>query len=217
MAGEFVDILIFAVLAAVIFFKLFNVLGRRTGNEQPPPRPGPVADNDDQETILPFRRQEDDQAVDTTDPLMSGLDRIGLADRSFDPEQFLAGAKTAFEFIIDAFHQGELEPVRPYLDEDVYRSFADALAQRNMEGTRRHVELVAINQCTVIEAEMAGRQARITVRFESEQIDVVKDSEERIIAGDPSGTIEVTDIWTFARDTGSRNPNWHLVATRSPA
>ena len=213
------DILIFAILAAVIFFKLFNVLGRRTGHEQPPPAPmtSPVADNDVQNTVLKFKREEDDHADEDADPLKRGLNRIRLADRNFDLEQFLSGARHVFGVILDSFHKGDLDPVGQFLDEEVHQSFSHALADRDSDGMRRQIELVAINGCEAIEAEMADRHARITVRFESEQIDVVKDGEDRIIAGDPSRTIEVTDIWTFSRDTGSRDPNWLLVATRSPA
>lgn len=221
VAGGLVDILIFAVLAAVIFFKLFNVLGRRTGNEQPPPAPtpGPVADNDDQGTVLPFRRQEtDDGEADAAgDPLAQGLGRIRRADRGFKVDEFHAGARQAFGMILDAFHKGDLEPVRGFLDDEVHRSFSQAIADRDQHGTRRQIELVAIVDCEAIEAVMSGRQASITVRFRSNQIDVVKDSENRIIAGDPTSTIEVTDIWTFSRDTRARDPNWLLVATRSPA
>ena len=221
VAGGFVDILIFAVLAAVIFFKLFNVLGRRTGNEQPPPAPmpGPVADNDDQGTVLPFRREEkeDGEADGSGDPLAEGLDRIRRTDRGFDADEFLSGARQAFGMILDAFHKGDLEPVRGFLDDEVHRSFSQAIADRDQHGTKRQIELVAIVDCEAIEAAMSGRQANVTVRFRSSQIDVVKDSENRIIAGDPTSTIEVTDIWTFSRDTRARDPNWLLVATRSPA
>ena len=217
--GGFLDILIFAILAAVIFFKLFNVLGRRTGHEQPPPTPmaSPVADNDVQDTVLKFKHREDVDADESLDPLQSGLRQIRLADRTFDIEQFLAGARHVFGMILDSFHRGDLDPVGQFLDEEVHQSFSHAIADRDSAGTKRQIELVAVNGCEALEAEMAGRRARITVRFESEQIDVVKDSEDRIIAGDPTRTIEVTDIWTFSRDTGSRDPNWLLVATRSPA
>ncbi len=217
MAGGIVDILIFAILAAVIFFKLFNVLGRRTGHERPPPAPvaSPVADNDDQNTVLEFKRQEEEE--EPADPLNRGLSQIRRADRSFNPDQFLAGARQAFGMILDAFHKGDLEPVGQFLDRDVRESFRHAIDDRDKKGSRRQIELVAINGCEAIEAGMADHHARITVRFESEQIDVVKDSEDRIIDGDPTRTIEVTDIWTFSRDMTSRDPNWLLVATRRPA
>ncbi|MBT6511016.1 MAG: Tim44/TimA family putative adaptor protein [Alphaproteobacteria bacterium] len=215
------DILIFAVVAGVIFFKLFSVLGRKTGHEQPPPMPMADAAGlaDDHDNIVPLHRDEageDDYLAGLDDSLMAGFTQIREADGNFDPEQFLAGARAAFEMILDAFHKAELEKVRPFLDSAVYRSFATALEERDVGDTRRLIELVAINRCEPIEAEMKGREAHITIRFESDQTDVVKDSEDRIVAGDPSSAVEVTDIWTFARDTRARDPNWQLVATRSP-
>jgi len=216
-----VDILILAIVAGVIFYRLFNVLGRRTGHEPPPPRPmgGPMNERAEEEKVVPLRPVEEEPAdalAGTDGPLRAGLTQIRLADGSFDLEQFLAGARAAFEMILDAFHKGELDKVRPFLAADVLRSFQQAVDSRDTEDSRRLIELVSINRCEAIEAEMKVREARITIRFESDQTDIVKDSEERIIAGDPTEPVEVTDIWTFARDSRSRDPNWQLVATRSP-
>jgi len=215
-----IETLFFAVLAGVIFFKLFNVLGRRTGHEQPPssPLPDSGADAADDEKVVPLRPgdESEDLVAGLDAPLKAGVTQIQLADRNFDLEQFLAGARSAFEMIIDAYHKGELERVRTYLDSGVYRSFTRAVEERDVGDTTRMMELVAINKCEPIEAEMKGREAHITIRFESDQTDIVKDSEERIVAGDPTHPVEVVDIWTFARDTHSRDPNWQLVATRSP-
>lgn len=213
------DILIFAGIAAFVLFRLFNVLGRRTGNERPPPSPMPGDAAREQDNVVPLPgldQQPEDSLAGIDGPLKAGMTQIRLADNSFDPEQFLAGARSAFEMILDAFHKGELEKVRPFLDNDVYRSFAAAVTERENAENRRIIELVAINRCEAIEAEMKGRQARITIRFESDQTDILKDSEDRIVAGDPSTPVDVTDIWIFGRDTKSRDPNWQLVATRSP-
>ncbi len=208
--------LLFAVVAGLIFFKLFNVLGRRTGHERPPPvaMGGSGAEADEGKAAPPRERDDEDAAPDAS--LDAGVAQIRLADRGFDPEQFLAGARAAFEMILDAFHKGEIEKVRPYLDADVYRGFARAVEDRAVGDTRRLVELVAVNRCELVEASMEGREARVTVRFDSDQTDVVKDSEERIVAGDPTAPVEVADLWTFARDSRSNDPNWRLVATRSP-
>lgn len=213
------DILIFAGIAAFVLFRLFNVLGRRTGNERPPPSPMPGDAAREQDNVVPLPgldQQPEDSLAGIDGPLKAGMAQIRLADNSFDPEQFLAGARSAFEMILDAFHKGELEKVRPFLDNDVYRSFSAAVTERENAENRRIIELVAINRCEAIEAEMKGRQARITIRFESDQTDILKDSEDRIVAGDPSTPVDVTDIWIFGRDTKSRDPNWQLVATRSP-
>ena len=211
--------LFFAAVAAFVFFKLFSVLGRRTGHERPPPAAagGNGAEADDGK-VVPLRRRDDGTgdaaALDAS--LEAGLARIRQADRDFDPERFLAGARAAFEMILDAFHKGELEKVRRFLDAEVHRGFARAVEDRDAGDAKRLVELVAINRCELAAASMEGPEARVTVRFESDQTDVVKDSEERIVAGDPTAPVEVTDLWTFARDTRSRDPNWLLVATRAP-
>ena len=217
--GGYIDILVFAAIAGFIFLRLFGVLGRRTGHERPQPPLGAPAKNDDKDKVvaLPKRGASEDArpAFASDDPLGAGLTQIQLADHDFDLDQFLAGARAAFEMIIDAYNKGEIEKVKAFLAEDVYRSFAAGLSERGTAADTRVTDLVAVNGCKAIEAGMRGREAFVTVRFESEQTDVVKDSEGRIVAGDPTRPAEIVDVWTFARDTRSRDPNWQLVATRS--
>ena len=213
------DILIFAALSAFVLFRLFRVLGRRSGNERPPPSRAAGDAPSEQDNVVPLPgvdQQPEDTLAGIDGPLREGMTQIRRADGSFNPEQFLAGARSAFEMILDAFHKGELEKVRPFLDNDVYRSFATAVTERESAENRRIIELIAINRCEAIEAKIQGRQARITIRFESDQTDIFKDSEDRIVAGDPSTPIDVTDIWIFGRDIKSRDPNWQLIATRNP-
>jgi len=223
--GNLLLILIFAGLAAFVFFRLFSVLGQKTGNEptQPPMVPAPGRDDqngDDNKVVNLPRRDDAPDAVPawgSDGPVGAGMTQISLADRSFDRDTFLAGSRAAFEMIIEAFHKGELEKVRPFLADDVYRSFAAAVAEREKPAPEHtHSELIAVNGCEALSAGMEGRKAVITVRFESEQTEVVKDSEDRIVAGDLTKPLDVVDVWTFARDTRARDPNWQLVATRSP-
>ena len=230
------DIIIIAGLAALILYKLYNVLGRRTGHEKAPPL-SPVREVDSpRERASEADSVAGDGAGDGADgrsgdgadgrpgaagavegPLKTGLAEIRLADRSFDLELFLTGARAAFEAILDAFHKGELQEVEALLDGTVYRSFAQAIAERDRDGTRRLIELVAVNRCEAVAAAMEGSEARVTVQFESDQTDVVKDSEDRIVHGDPTHPLTVNDVWTFARDTRSADPNWRLVTTHSPS
>ena len=233
------DIIIIAGLAALILYKLYNVLGRRTGHEKTPP-PYPMrerADDSPPERAAEAERLAEDGGDAEADsrsadgdgdeagprpgaaeavegPLKTGLAQIRRADRSFDLELFLTGARTAFEAILDAFHKGELEKVAPLVNATVYGSFFRAIDERDRDGTRRLMELVAINRCEAVAAAMEGHEARVTVQFESDQTDVEKDSEERIVRGDPTRPRTVNDLWTFARDTRSADPNWRLVATR---
>jgi len=223
--GGLFQILIFAGIAAVVFFRLFTVLGRKTGNERPAPplvrAPEATDKADSSDNVLELPRRDAPEATalpawGKDGPLGAGLTQIRLADPEFDLDSFLAGARAAFEMIIEAFHKGELEKVRSWLAPDVYRSFAAAVAERTGTNERTETELIAVNGCEATEAAMDGRTARVTVKFLSEQTEVVKDSEGRIVAGDLTRPEEVVDLWSFARDTRSRDPNWQLVATRSP-
>ncbi len=225
MAGGFLDILIFAVIAAFIFFKLFNVLGRRTGHEQPPSSPvsGPLSANDDQEKIVTFPHKADEieeatEPADSDEPdeLRAGILQILQHDPSLDLEQFTGGAAQAFEMIITAYHAGELARVRNLLDDDVFESFTAGIEERELSQVETVNDLVSIVDVSVVEAGMTGKFAMISVRFESDQIEFVRDEEDRIIHGDPTVPNRVIDVWTFARNPRSRNPNWLLVATRSP-
>ena len=226
--GGLIQILIFAAIAAFVFFRLFSVLGRRTGHERRQPPLGSRGDNAEPGVADGARRDEEAEeeavpeapalagdaagAADTA--MAAGLAQLRRADQSFDLDGFMAGARTAFEAIIDAFHKGDLEAVRPWLDDDVHRSFSRAIDERERTPERTRTQLLGIDRCEAVDVGMAGRQARIAVRFESEQTEVVEDGEGRIVAGDPTAPLKVVDLWTFARDTRSRDPNWRLIATR---
>jgi predicted lipid-binding transport protein (Tim44 family) len=76
--------------------------------------------------------------------------------------------------------------------------------------------LTAVPTAEVVAAEMRGRDARITVRFKSEQINLLRDGQGKVLEGDPQTAEEVIDLWTFERDSTSPDPNWTLVETRTP-
>ena len=221
MEGNFIDIIIFAAIAGFILFRLYNVLGRRTGHERTPPPPVAVdAGKDNKDNIVRLAERDDDAAQVSTagmdGPLAAGVTQVRIVDQEFDLDHFLAGARSAFEMILEAFAKGNLESARNFLADDVYRHFAGALAQSDSDGETRETDLISVASCEALEVGMEGRIAKVTVKFTSEQTHIVKDSEGRIIAGDPGEAVEIIDIWTFARDTRSRDPNWQLVATRSP-
>jgi len=225
---QLLDIILFAAIAAFLVLRLRNVLGRRTGHDsrpdfdpfkQKPDSPPGAEESDDKVIQLPGggRRQEEAAfEADGDDPVAAGLTQIRLADRSFDPEGFLQGARAAFEMIVMAFASGDKETLRGLLADEVYADFARAIDQRAEEGQSLETTLVNVLEPEIIEAELQGRNAVVTVKLVSEQVNVTRDDEGRIIEGDPSDVVKMTDIWSFARNTRSRDPNWALVATRSP-
>ena len=230
----FIDIIFFAMVAAFLILRLRSVLGRRTGNERQRPtefgrRPevarGDAVRNDpsrgeasrgdkpsDNVVTLPDRGK----AVRTEGPAAAGLARIQAADPSFDEGRFLQGARAAFEMIVTAFANGDRDTLRPLTSGEVFANLERAMRERETAGHTFDSTLVGIKDVDLVAADLDGREARVTVRFVSEQVNVTRDSEGQTIAGSASAVDEVTDLWTFARDTRSRDPNWLLVATRTP-
>lgn len=217
---QFLDIILFAAIAAFLVLRLRSVLGRRSGNEQ-----GPKYDpfrkrsaeeaGEDKVIALPDRGAQAESQSAGTSPLEQGLTQIKLADRNFDPEGFGGGAKVAFEMIITAFAGGDAKTLRPLLSNDVFEDFSGAIKSRLDKQETLESTLVGISEAEIIEAELQGKTAFITVKFVSEQINVTRNAAGEVVEGDPSGVATVTDIWTFARNTRSRDPNWTLVATGS--
>jgi predicted lipid-binding transport protein (Tim44 family) len=227
----YIDILFFAMVAAFIALRLRSVLGRRTGQERRrtggilgPARPNGAADGksaSDNVVALPDRTApgEADAAIaDLTEgKVKTGLTQVRLADPNFDLNGFLAGARAAFEMIVQAYAAGDKEALRPLLADDVFAGFAGAIDQRSADGHTLDTQLMAIESAEVVEAGMQGSVARISVRFASEQVNVVRDADGKEVDGDSTTAEEVVDIWTFERDTQSRDPNWTLVETRTPS
>lgn len=220
---QFIDIIFFAMVAAFLVLRLRSVLGRRTGNERQQPDPLTARQPQEREAAadnvveLPNRRQAEvfaDGAAAT--PSSAGITQIRVADPTFTPEGFTDGARAAFAMIVGAFAAADTDALRPLLSDEVYGNFSAAVDQRRNAGETLETELVSIKSATIDEAHMEARVAFVTVKFVSEQVNVVRNEAGEVVEGDPNRVAEVTDLWTFARNTASRDPNWTLVATRSP-
>lgn len=222
---QYFDIIIIAALAVFLLMRLRSVLGRKTGHERPRPpistrdaQVGQEARGDDTAAALPGApaRPETDSMSDIApegSPFAEALMGIKEADRSFDPVAFLTGAKAAYELVITAFAKGDRDALQPLLSPEVFASFDNAISQREARGERRELTIVGINRAALTGAAFDGREAEITVTFVSEQIAVTKNSAGAVIEGDPTSVRQITDVWSFARDTQSSDPNWELVAT----
>lgn len=227
----FLDIILLAMVAAFLVFRLRSVLGKRTGNERPPHDPyagrdgatpgraDPPEGRDDGTVVsLPDRSGPTEAPSDIPDgsPAAEGLAAIQAADSAFAVSEFLEGVRMAFEMIVTSFANGDRETLRPLLSDEVYENFAGAIVERETRSETMEMTLVGIREAEVLEASMDGRVAFVTAKIVSEQIEVLRDAAGEPISGDPTHVSTVTDIWTFARNTRSRNPNWTLVATEAP-
>jgi predicted lipid-binding transport protein (Tim44 family) len=235
MSGFF-DIysIIFLVIAVVIFMRLGSVLGRRTGNEPSSydasvnRSPGAAKSGNDNIVALPRRdrsaRSEtglelDLEAIDRHakpgSDLHNGLVAILSASPDFDPDQFLDGAKIAYEMVVTAFADGDRNTLKNLLAADVYDGFVSAIAEREAREERVESTFVGVNDAKITHADLEERNARLTIRFDSELISATRNKDDAVVDGDPSTVQTVRDVWTFSRDAKSRDPNWKLVATEA--
>ncbi|MEI4481265.1 MULTISPECIES: Tim44/TimA family putative adaptor protein [Phyllobacterium] len=228
---EYLDFgtIFFFVAAVVIFLQLRKVLGRRTGSERPPFNPytrtseaDDKAKPGDNVVALPRRgeaKANDFEKIDSLakpgTPLNDGLRAIQAADPTFEPEKFLDGSKMAYEMIVMSFADGDRKTLKSLLSREVFDGFVSAITDRESRGEKVQSSFVGINKAEIIGAEMKGNESHVTVRIISELISATLDKDDAVIDGDKEAVVEVKDVWTFARDTKSRDPNWKLVATEA--
>jgi predicted lipid-binding transport protein (Tim44 family) len=223
--------IIFALLAIFVLWKLRSVLGTRTGNEKPPP-PGSlfrrsVETNDNKVVPLPgvaprpappAPPAEPDRWKPYAEPgskVAEGLDAIAAASPGFSVEAFISGAKAAYEMIVTAFAAGDRQTLSNLLDKDVYDNFVAAIAGRESRGETMTTHVVSIDAVMIDDAGMRNSSAQITLRFTSKLMSATHDKSGALIDGGLDKSIAMIDIWTFARDVSSRDPNWKLLATQT--
>jgi predicted lipid-binding transport protein (Tim44 family) len=219
MNSPVLQLIVLAGIAVFLILRLRSVLGTRDGFEKP------RAPETDQEEA-PARRR-DFQVIeggpdrDITDhvpdgsPAAHALAAMKLAEPGFDVGEFLHGARGAYEMILMAFEKGDLESILPFLDRDVYQSFADVIDMREREGLTVEAHFIGLRELALHEAtfDRDTRNAQVSVRFVSELTSVARNAEGEIVEGSPTEIRRQRDVWTFGRIMGSNDPNWQLVAT----
>jgi predicted lipid-binding transport protein (Tim44 family) len=235
--NDLVLTLIFLGLAIFVIIKLRSVLGTRTGFERPPE----VIRREMEERQRPQQPQGSDNVVplptanrpppgpqpemtqaerwkglaEAGTPVANGLDAILAADPSFDARGFVGGARAAYEMIVQAYSKGDRKLLKDLLAKEVYDGFAQAIADRESRGETAETTFVSIDRADLIGAEMRGKNAHVTVSFASKLITATRDRNGVVVDGSADKIADVNDIWTFARDVSTRDPNWRLVATES--
>jgi len=210
-------IVILALVALFIGLRLYSVLGERTGHEQQP-----ILKPADQDARVEPRPAQ--QASTPSTPIESadlaylplagpGVRAILAADPAFDVARFLEGAKGAYRIILEAFWKGDLAPVRGHVDDHVLETFTSAVEQRSKDGLKLDNRLIAVDQAVISEASLDHGVAIVTVRFEADIAAVTRNAAGEVVAGSLSDAVQTRDLWSFRRDTGSRDPNWLLIET----
>jgi predicted lipid-binding transport protein (Tim44 family) len=216
-----VSIIILALVALFVGLRLYSVLGERTGHEQQLPRnpnePRPTLARQ-AEMAQPAQGNVANAAAEPLDTAYlptagPGVRALLSADPSFDVARFLEGAQGAYRMILEAFWTGRIDEVRGFLDPEIAAAFDEAIAEREAAGQRLDNRLIAVEQAIIAAANVAGKVATITVRFEADIAAVTRDAEGHAIAGSLSDAVQTRDRWTFRRDLGSNDPNWILIET----
>ena len=219
-----VEIVILAMVAAFLGLRLYSVLGRRAEHgEEPiqgpahrpealPGRSTPPRSDARTDERTPARPAKLDQP-NFGPTAESGIRAIVAVDRRFDLGQFLDGAKGAYGMVLEAFWRGDRDELRQLCDSDVYEGFAAAIDARAAAGEELDNRLIRIEEATIDGADYSAPFARIRVRFVADIASVTRDAEGQVIAGSLDDAIETRDVWTFVRDTTSRDPDWLLDET----
>ncbi len=219
MSSAVIQLLVLAGIAIFLILRLKNVLGTREGFEKPPL---PMGDADAPSAP---RRQFDvieggpdadiiDHVPDGS-PAARALAGMKLTEPSFNVGEFLHGARGAYEMILMAFENGDLDSILPFLSREVYETLAEVVELREREGLTVQANFVGVRELTLVNAtyDRGTQEAEITVRFVGELTSVVRNRQGEVVEGSPSEIKRQKDVWTFARRMGSDNPNWQLVAT----
>ena len=202
-SAPYVDIIIFAILAVFLIFRLRSVLGRRDGFDEKP---------DDEGKRAVFKK---------SDPSMKELDAVSgegiaavvAADAHFSQQDFLDGAAAAYKMILEAFAKGDMDQLKPLLGYDIATDFGDAIRDRRKAGEVLTIELVDLSRVDLVRAWVEAGIAFIAVEFHSTQKKILRDEAGKIIEGSDEAEMFV-DQWVFERDISSKNPNWLLVETQ---
>ncbi len=237
--GNNYDIILIGLVAIFLILRLRAVLGKRTGNERPPardpftpptpppqsgtPRIGDAPSGNDNVIPLPNGNAQNTRPVTAPGgiratvmpPASAGVAAIRAVDPTFDPMGFAAGARAAFTTIVEAFAKGDTGPLRQLLDGQTFASFESAIRGRAERREKAETTLIGFEASDIANAQLQGGFAEVTVRFVSEQINVLRNADGQIADGNPNEVQKVVDLWTFRRDTRSSDPNWALIKTES--
>ncbi len=216
MESPLIELLVLAGIAVFLILRLKSVLGTREGFEKPP-----LANNEAPASQRKFEVIEgspDDDIVayvDEGSPQAQALSDMKRADSSFQVAEFVQGARGAYEMILMGFETGELDGIQPFISEEIFQSFVDAVSAREDQGLTIEAEFIGVRETTIVDAtfDAATSTAEVTVRFVGELTSAVRNRAGEIVEGDPKAVKRQKDTWTFSRQMGTGDPNWLLVAT----
>jgi len=215
MGGFPIDLVLFGLVAVFLVLRLINVLGKRTGFEQPVsrlvPQPMPANAPPELEAVAePVHRP----LPEPTGPVGQVLLAMSHIDPHFAAQRFLDGAEAAFRLIVAAYAKGDRVQLHKLLSPDTYAAFEGAIAAREAAGEEQKTDIRSVENVTIDHADLHGSIATISVRIVSDQVNIVMAADGSVVHGADAVT-EIVDVWSFSRDLAQPDPAWLLVAARS--
>lgn len=221
----YADIIIIALIAGFILLRLRSVLGQKTGNDSQSifKKPDIAAEkviNLSGKALKPQLKEEEDKEISDEyfddikdEKIAKTLKAIKDKDEHFSATEFLKGAEMAFEMVFDGFAKGDKDPLKMLLSNDLYKQFESEVEARKDQDSKADSTLVSVSAEDIISAKIQKNKVQIGVTFKSEQINIVRDKDDKIIEGNPSDVSVMQDEWVFERDISSKNPNWKIIDT----
>ena len=219
MGSQMLQIIILAAVALFLIFRLRSVLGTREGFEKSREIPGTgTTRRRDRSFEVIEGGSADPDIADFIDPESDGaraLAEMKKVDRDFSVAEFSHGARTAYEMIVMAYENGDLETLRQFLSPEVYDPFEAAINARKAKGYTVEASFAGIREVKLTDAHFdpGTGEGDITIRFVGELTSVVRDPQGVIVEGSPNELKQQKDVWTFTRVMTSDNPNWLLTGT----
>ena len=197
---QYMDIIFLAVVAGIVLLRLRSVLGKRTGSEK-------------KDSNLYSYDQPVSQTTDIKKPIKANKQKSKISSDWFDSDDFVSGARGAYEMIVTNFENGNIKELKPLLEDNVLRSFSEVIEQRKQNSEQVEFSFIGIESAEIIYKDLKSSPMEVTVRFISEMITCIKNNKDEVISGSLNQVQKITDVWTFAKHKNKKNSNWLLLAT----
>lgn len=220
--AAYLDIIILLVVVVLVFSKLKSLLGTRPDNfeqrkisDENAAKIFDMIVKEAEKNAAAEARNMEKEEVQVPEEELSEIDKVLAKIPGFNREKFLTGAERAFEIIISAFSKGDVEPLEMLVSKSLLKKFQEIIEKRKAEGITSETDFIGFDDVEITNAKISKSEvAKITVRFVSEQVNILKNKDGEVIEGDENFIQNITDSWTFERALTSTNPNWLLVSTK---
>lgn len=216
--SAYLDIIILLFVVIMVFTKLKNLLGTRPENETEISKESAAKIFD---ILMQEQKKHIQKQAQSTSELQADEKNLSDSEKvlrqipNFSREKFLAGAKKAFEIIVTSFAKGDVETLKTLVSKSLLKKFETIIAQRKEDGITAETDFIGFDETIIADAKLSkSEMVKISVKFVSEQVNILRNKDGEVIEGDENFIQSITDVWTFERPLSAITPNWTLVSTK---